>query len=194
MHFLEWDMIEWSVVPIPANQEALAAHLGRGHIEGERITPAVRRALSAWVPPSSKTTVGFFKKYKEETNMSYSDLKEWADNKCSKRASLDNGPIKRNLELLSKGKSSWTKKHVKWANKTISFNSRMKGMPRGNPLSQECPWSKRDISLKNWAWDPGKTPKAKKDLEENITYYLPAGPTPGVDLPVMELGDSPAPP
>lgn len=259
MHFLEWDMIEWSVVPIPANQEALAAHLGRGHIEGERITPAVRRALSAWVPPSAKTTVGFsnltkslptqdatpgvdpflkslevinseldeletlelqlekelesevkaddeagkpdpeeldevFKKYKEETNMSYSDLKEWADNKCSKRASLDNGPISRNLELLSKGKSSWTKKHVKWANKTISFNSRMKGMPRGKPLSQECPWSKRDISLKNWAWDPGKTPKAKKDLEENITYYLPAGPTPGVDLPVMELGDSPAPP
>lgn len=244
MQFLEWDMIEWSIVPIPANQEALAAHLGRGHIEGERITPAVRRALSAWVPPSSKTTVSFvkhiqhmppqgptpgvepfikaldvvepdledyeklelqiekelqlevkadddtgkpdpdelnevFKKYKEETNMSYSDLKEWAENKCSKRASLDSGPLKRNLELLSKGKSSWTKKHVKWANKTISFNSRMKGMPRGKPLSQECPWSKRDISLKNWAWDPGQTPKPKKELDEET---------------LLAKGDAPAPP
>lgn len=237
LRFLEWDMIEWSVVPIPANQEALAAHLSRGHVEGEKLSASIKRTLSAYLPVTKSTTVSLhvtsndpeesaiealeteiekeldaeshaedsgkpdpeeldevYKKYKEETNMSYSALKKWSENPCAKRASLDSGPLKRNLELLSTAKSSWTKKHVKWANKTISFNSRMRGMPRGKPLSQECPWSKRDISLKNWAWDPGQTPKPKKDLDEEIIHALPAGPTPGVDLPLLDKGDAPAPP
>jgi len=237
LRFLEWDMIEWSVVPIPANQEALAAHLSRGHVEGEKLSPTIRRALSAFVPARKSTTLSLpvasnhpeetviesledaiekeleaeilaedsgkpdpeelnevFKKYQQETNMSHSELKKWAENPCSKRASLDNGPLKRNLELLSTPKSSWTKKHVKWANKTISFNSRMRGMPRGKPLSQECPWSKRDISLKNWAWDPGQTPKPKKELEEEIIHCPPAGPPPGLDTPVIERKNPPAPP
>lgn len=211
MQFLEWDMIEWSVVPIPANQEALAAHLGRGHIEGEKITPAVRRALAAWVPPKQKTIVPVsfspityvapqgptpglesleknldtkketpeekvtssvdkekldevYSKYKKETNMSYKELKAWSKHPCSKKASLSSGPLKRNLELLSTEKNSWTEKHITWANKTIAFNSRMREMPKGKPASKECPWSKRDISLKNWAYDPNK--KANdKDLD-----------------------------
>lgn len=57
LRFLEWDMIEWSVVPIPANQEALAAHLSRGHVEGEKLSPAIRKALSHYVPLSSKKSV-----------------------------------------------------------------------------------------------------------------------------------------
>lgn len=215
MHFLEWDMIEWSVVPIPANQEALAAHLGRGHIEGEKITPAVRRALAAWIPPKQKTTVPVsfspityvapqgptpgleaqfkeiksedfkketpcknkvkssvdkktldevFSKYKKETNMSFKELKKWSEHPCSKEASLSSGPIKRNLELLSTEKESWTEKHITWANKTIAFNSRMREMPKGKPASKTCPWSKRDISLKNWAYDPNKKSN-DKDLD-----------------------------
>ena len=205
MQFLEWDMIEWSVVPIPANQEALAAHLGRGHIEGEKITPAVRRALAAWVPPSGKIIVPVsapaltalkqepvaietkkvvkenivsnavdkeeldevYFKYKKETNMSYKELKAWSNHPCSKKASLSSGPIKRNLELLSTEKSSWTQKHITWANKTIAFNSRMREMPKGKPASKECPWSKRDISLKNWAYDPNKKSN-DKDLDALI--------------------------
>jgi len=59
LRFLEWDMIEWSVVPIPANQDALAAHLSRGHIEGEKISPSVRRALSHYMPKKTKTVVSF---------------------------------------------------------------------------------------------------------------------------------------
>lgn len=211
MHFLEWDMIEWSVVPIPANQEALAAHLGRGHIEGEKITPAVRRALAAWIPPKQKTIVPVsfspityvapqgptpglealaaevenkkqevvslavdkkelnkvYSKYKKETNMSFKELKKWSEHPCSKKASLSSGPIKRNLELLSTEKDSWTDKHITWANKTIAFNSRMQKMPKGKPTSKDCPWSKRDISLKNWAFDPNKSSK-DKDLDALI--------------------------
>lgn len=211
MHFIEWDMIEWSVVPIPANQEALAAHLGRGHIEGEKITPAVRKALAAWIPPVQKTVVHLstlpityvspqgptpglesefkqvtsedfkkaapsvdkeklnevYSKYKKETNMSYKELKAWSEHKCSKKASLSTGPIKRNLELLSTSKENWTEKHITWANKTIAFNSRMQKMPKGKPLNKDCPWSKRDISLKNWAYDPNKNSK-DKDLDALI--------------------------
>jgi len=208
MHFIEWDMIEWSVVPIPANQDALAAHLGRGHIEGEKITPAVRKVLAAWIPPVQKTVVPVsfspityvspqgptpglesefkqvtsedfkkasssvdkeklnevYSKYKKETNMSYKELKAWSEHKCSKKASLSTGPIKRNLELLSTSKENWTEKHITWANKTIAFNSRMQKMPKGKPISKECPISKRDISLKNWAFDPNKSSK-DKDLD-----------------------------
>lgn len=243
LRFLEWDMIEWSVVPIPANQDALAAHLSRGHIEGEKLSPSIRRALSSFVSPRKNSFFALtmvskqqddedreveelenqleneieqetslekdaeskgkpdpdkldevFKSYKEETNMSYSDLKKWSENKCSKRASLSSGPVNRNLELLSTPKEKWTDKHVTWANKTIAFNSRMRGMPRGKPLSEECPWSKRDISLKNWAWDPGKTPKAKKQVADEITHQSYAGPAPGIDFPLFEKGDAPAPP
>ena len=220
LRFLEWDMIEWSVVPIPANQEALAAHLSRGHVEGEKLSPAIRKALSHYVPLSNKKSItlanleaSYFKspslplssteevkivgappqgptpgidevtkevkketnsesvdvdecnevyaKYKKETNMSYKELKAWSENPCSKKASLSTGPIKRNLELLSTKKESWTKKHVTWANKTIAFNSRMQKMPKGKPVSKECDISKRDISLKNWAYNPNKGSKKK---------------------------------
>lgn len=220
LRFLEWDMIEWSVVPIPANQEALAAHLSRGHVEGEKLSPAIRKALSHYVPLSNKKSItlanleaSYFKspslplsstedvkivgappqgptpgidevtkevkketnsesvdvdecnevyaKYKKETNMSYKELKAWNENPCSKKASLSTGPIKRNLELLSTKKESWTKKHVTWANKTIAFNSRMQKMPKGKPVSKDCDISKRDISLKNWAYDPNKGSKKK---------------------------------
>lgn len=220
LRFLEWDMIEWSIVPIPANQDALAAHLSRGHIEGEKISPSIRRTLSFYVPKTLKTFVAFdsppatieepriplpqtkhlsdlkivgvppqgptpgidevleaetkdsdstdnterdevYAKYKKETNMSFTALKAWNENPCSKKASLSSGPIKRNLELLSTKKESWTKKHITWANKTIAFNSRMQKMPKGKPVSKECNISKRDISLKNWAYDPNKASKEK---------------------------------
>ena len=87
--------------------------------------------------------------------MSYSELKTWAESECSKKASLDRSPIERNLRLLSKSKSEWTSKDISDANRTISFVSRMKGAEQGEPASEGCP-SKRDISLKNWAYNPSK--------------------------------------
>lgn len=96
-----------------------------------------------------------YAKYKEVTNMSYSELKTWAESECSKKASLDRSPIERNLRLLSKSKSEWTSKDISDANRTISFVSRMKGAEQGEPASEGCP-SKRDISLKNWAYNPSK--------------------------------------
>lgn len=96
-----------------------------------------------------------YKKYHNTVNMSYSELKAWSETDCSKKASLDRGPITRNLNLLSKKKADWGADEVKSANRTISFISRMKNMEQGEPVSKDCP-SKRDISLKNWAYNPNK--------------------------------------
>ena len=95
-----------------------------------------------------------YAEYKKSVNMSYSQMKKWAENPWSRKASLTRGPIKRNLRLLSKRKSEWDSRDVRDAKKTIAFNSRMKEVESGKPVSKDIPLSKRDISLRNWAWNP----------------------------------------
>lgn len=97
--------------------------------------------------------------YMSAVNMTYSDLKAWAETECSTLASLDRSPIERNLELLSTNKDEWTNKHFEWAGKTIAFINRMRENTAGDLLTDsngnDC-GSKRTISLKNWAYDPNK--------------------------------------
>jgi HK97 family phage portal protein len=94
--------------------------------------------------------------WRESVNMSASELERWAENECSRKASVDSrAVIDRNLNLLRKKKGDWGSKEIKDAKRTISFIARMKGMEQGEPAVKGCP-SKRDISLKNWAFDPGK--------------------------------------
>jgi hypothetical protein len=98
-----------------------------------------------------------YSKYHATVNMGYSALKKWSENPCSRAASLSRAPIARNMRLLSKSKDQWTMADVRSANRTISFVSRMKGAEQGEkvkgPGGESCP-SKRDISLKNWAFSP----------------------------------------
>ena len=94
--------------------------------------------------------------WRESVNMSASELERWAENECSRKASVDSrAVIDRNLNLLRTKKADWGSKEIKDAKRTISFIARMKGMEQGEPAVKGCP-SKRDISLKNWAYDPGK--------------------------------------
>lgn len=97
--------------------------------------------------------------YMSAVNMTYSELKAWAETECSTLASLDRSPIERNLELLSMNKNEWTNKHFDWAGKTIAFINRMRENTAGDLLTDsngnDC-GSKRTISLKNWAYDPNK--------------------------------------
>jgi len=111
-----------------------------------------------------------YSKYKATVNMSASELETWSENACSKKASVSRAPIKRNLELLRTKKENWTSKHIRWANRTISFVNRMKGAEQGEPAAEGCP-SKRDISLKNWAYDPSKGSK-KSILDIKANYFL----------------------
>lgn len=100
-----------------------------------------------------------YDEYMSAVNMTYSDLKAWAETECSTLASLDRSPIDRNLELLSTNKDEWTNKHFEWAGKTIAFINRMRENTAGDLLTDsngnDC-GSKRTISLKNWAYDPNK--------------------------------------
>ena len=107
-----------------------------------------------------------YKKYHATVNMSASELESWSRNPCSRGASLSRSPITRNLRILRTSRDKWTAATARAANRTISFVSRMKGAEQGKPVKVDgktCP-SKRDISLKNWAYNPNKGKSANADL------------------------------
>lgn len=59
LRFIEWDLTEISVVGCPANPEALAASLSRGHVEGVKYTPELRKALEGYVLKAKVWSPGF---------------------------------------------------------------------------------------------------------------------------------------
>jgi len=130
------------------------------------INPAIK---TAYVNNSEDLDL-VYEKYNNLVNMSYSELKEWSENPCSNEASLDRGPIERNLHLLSTKKEDWDKKEIEWANKTIAFISRMKNSEQGEKISEDCPYSKRDISLRNWAYNPSKKSENSNELSDKKPY------------------------
>lgn len=98
-----------------------------------------------------------FSKFHKLVNMSKSQLEKWAENECSKMASLSRAPLNRVIKLLSTPKEDWGASQVKQANRVISFISRMSKAENGEPVKTKsgktCP-SKRDISLRNWGYNP----------------------------------------
>jgi len=96
-----------------------------------------------------------YEEYHNSVNMSYSELKTWSQNPCSKKASLSREPITRNLRLLKKRKSQWTRRDAEDAKRTISFIARHKNQPSG-PEVPGCGISRRTIALMNWAYNPNK--------------------------------------
>ena len=97
--------------------------------------------------------------YMKAVNMTYSELKAWSETECSQLASLDRGPINRNLNLLQTNKAEWGEKEYNDAGKTIAFINRMRENDAGESVidenGNEC-GSKRTISLLNWAYNPNK--------------------------------------
>jgi len=94
-----------------------------------------------------------FHEYKANVNMNCSQLLAWKRNPCAMKASLGPAPLNRNIRLSCKPKSQWTARDIADAKRTIAFNKRMRAVSSGKPAVKGCP-SKRDISLKNWAWNP----------------------------------------
>jgi hypothetical protein len=93
--------------------------------------------------------------YYNAVNMTYSEFQRWSETECSRKAGVNRAPITRNLELLNINKPDWTEKHYRWAGQTIAFIERMRNVESGE-LIDGCDMSKRDISLKNWAYDVDK--------------------------------------
>ena len=105
--------------------------------------------------PTPKMIAQRYKDYYDTVNMTYSELQRWSETECSRKAGLNRAPIMRNLELLNINKPDWTEKHFRWAGQTIAFINRMKNGEQGEDVA-DCGMSKRDISLKNWAYDVDK--------------------------------------
>lgn len=96
-----------------------------------------------------------YREWKRWTNMTAEQLRRWSESPVSRMASLDPAAvIKRNLHLLETPKHKWGAKEIRDAKRTISFNQRMSGDDQGKNVRQGIPFSKRDISLINWAWRP----------------------------------------
>jgi hypothetical protein len=97
-----------------------------------------------------------FRKYHDLVNMSASELERWAKTEASGLASQSDAPITRNLRLLRTPKAEWTNRDIRDANRTIAFISRMSKAPQGKPARADISYSRRDISLRNWAYNPDK--------------------------------------
>lgn len=108
-----------------------------------------------------------YAKYHDLVNMSATELENWADSDASKRASLDRSPIKRNLRLLRKNKDEWTPADVADAGRTISFISRMRRVKGGKPVNQDIAYSKKEISLRNWAYKVAEMEDGEDELDDD---------------------------
>lgn len=151
---------EWSDAAPQVDAEELAA-TSRAPRTGEELE-AEETDLYAFFSGSRSDAIpeqdeidAAWEAYHRAVNMSRSELEAWSETMCSHLASVDRGPVSRNVQLLGTPKSEWGKTEVRWARKTVGFIARMKAMPSGQPASKDCP-SRRDIALKNWAYDPGK--------------------------------------
>jgi len=96
-----------------------------------------------------------YREWKKWTNITASQLRAWSESPVSRMASIDPAAvIRRNLHLLETPKDRWGAKEISDAKRTISFNQRMSGDDQGKPVRVGIPFSKRDISLINWAHRP----------------------------------------
>ena len=111
-----------------------------------------------------------YKQWRASVNMSASELVSWSKNPCSRKASVNpSAVISRNLRLLETKKADWDGTHVRAANRAISFIARMRGSEQGEPASEGCP-SKRDISLKNWAYNPDKASRSLDTYHRELRF------------------------
>lgn len=134
-------------------------------VEDEEGEQASRRAFV-----SEEKVDSVYRKWRSVVNMGASELEAWGKTECSKKASLNPAAvIKRNVNLMRKKKAEWGAREVRAANRAISFISRMSGMPKGKPVG-DCP-SKRDISLKNWGFDPNKGRNQKAVEAEQVVAF-----------------------
>lgn len=99
-----------------------------------------------------------YSKYNKAVNMTYTELLLWSRNPKSREASLSREPIKRNLDLLKKRKSSWKTQDIEKAKKTLSYLSRAKKIKRAKGYKRN-ELTPNEIALKNWGYDVFKKKK-----------------------------------
>jgi len=90
--------------------------------------------------------------YNKETNMPIKELKLWAKNPLSKKASKNRKPLMMAIRLKSKPKRRWGLTEIKWAlRKAIPYLKRAKKIRGKNYINKK--YTKNQIALKNWGFD-----------------------------------------
>lgn len=122
-----------------------------------------------------------YAKWKSLVNMSYGEIKKFYDSKEGKEAGLSSSEA--NEQGISSGRESarwlmkmkttpkdkWTDEMWKWANKQISFISRMSGM-QGELYDDKGNKTRKHTSLLIWGYNPKKNSSMKYDNGGNISY------------------------
>jgi hypothetical protein len=108
-----------------------------------------------------------YKKWKELVNMSASELKRFMDSEEGKKAGLSRKEAKELgihygresarwiLKMKNTPVSEWTPKMWEWANRQISFNSRMRGN-KGKLYDDKGRKTRKHLSLLIWGHNPEK--------------------------------------
>lgn len=128
-----------------------------------------------------------YKKWKSLVNMSYSELEKFYNSEEGKKAGLSSSEAKAQgissgresarmiLKMKSTPNSKWTDSMWKWANKQISFISRMSGM-KGDLYDDKGNKTRKHTSLLIWGHNPkkymagGETSTDKK-FNDPIIYH-----------------------
>lgn len=129
-------------------------HGARALPKRTRLTAAKPAATTLKVDPTELDEA--YRAWRDAVNMTAAELEAWGKTEASRLASVDpSAVIERNLRLLRRPKSEWDERDIRDSRRTVAFIARMKEMPRGEPVRKGMP-SKRDIALRNWAYDPSK--------------------------------------
>ncbi len=93
--------------------------------------------------------------YNQKTNMTLKELRAWAKNPLSKKASLNRKPLMMAIRLKSKPKKKWGITEVRWAlRKALPFLKKAKKIKRSKLKIRG--YTRNQIMLKNWGYDVKK--------------------------------------
>jgi len=171
-HIKQWPLgLDMSLTPVPAEPRTGIQPLKsvslpsvkqmlsriydlRSIQEGSSSVRVLGESFKEVKQPSEEEITERRRKFQETVNMSASEIEEWAEDDCSDLASENPKQTRdRVIRLLRTDEADWGEKEFEDAGRVISFVSRMKGVEQGDPVREGCP-SSRDISLRNWGYDP----------------------------------------
>jgi hypothetical protein len=123
-----------------------------------------------------------YKKWKDLVNMSASELKRFMDSDEGKKAGLSRKEAKQLgihygresarwiLKMKDTPVSEWTPKMWEWANRQISFNSRMRGN-KGKLYDDKGRKTRKHLSLLIWGHNPEKYSEGGLIIDDNIKVF-----------------------
>ena len=97
-----------------------------------------------------------YSSYNNTINMSFKELDNWSKSPPANMRYLDKKPTLKTKRLLRKPLKDWNIYDVTVANKAMKLIKGMRKGPNTIAISNKYPFSYRDITLRNWGYNPDK--------------------------------------